>query len=430
MKNLKSHTLSVALYLDTRRVKKNGKFPVKLSVYSQLLNLRKLFPTNYEFTENEFLAVYKNSKVSAKHREMHNELKSFEVDKHNLAKSIVPFSFERFAELQDIGFHDSTDVLIQMSLRHSDALANNKHNSNWQTSKNSIIAYQEHRAKRKIDSLKFAEIDSSWLKGYENYMVGKHKTYTTVAIYLRNLQTIFNEAMSKGVHPLNSSPFGRGKYVIPETTKVNKALSVEQIEKFFILEHLTENEQMSRDYWFFSFLNSGMNLIDISMLENKDLDDGILSFERWKIKNNRRTRISFIRIPLDEFSKTIVEKYHVSGSPFLFPIFENLPTVGGVIQNWSRQHYYRNKDFNKKLNRGLKSISLKLGLTEAITMYWARHTFATVVANGGRSSIVEISQMLGHKNIKTTQGYLGNMDLRAKKEVSNYLLTDIIKFKK
>jgi integrase/recombinase XerD len=422
MQNLKSNTLSVTLYLDTRRVKKNGKFPLKLSIYSQRLNLKKLFPTNYEFTESDFNAIYKNSKVSARYRELSNEIKTLEIEMTNLAKSIIPFSFERFQELQDIGIHDSKDILVQMEMRHKKSIIQNKHSSNWITSRNSFLFYQEFRLKRKVNSLKLSEIDENWLSGYEQYMIKNQKSLTTVAIYLRNLKTIFNAAIKNGIYPANSSPFGRGKYVIAETSKVNKVLTKEQIEKLLNLTGLTALEEQSRDYWLFSFISFGINLIDMALLLQKNLNNDMLTFVRWKTKGTRRTRVTPINIPIKELHKSIINKYHTEGSPYIYPIFDGLKVVDGDPENYSKQHYYRLKDFNKKLNRGLKSISPKLGLTESLTMYWARHSFATWTIMQEGIPVEALSQLLGHKDIKTTQNYIGRIEKDTLNSISERLV--------
>src|SRR5690554_7436944 len=48
----------ISIYLDTRRIKKNGKFPVKLRVATPFLRTKqKLYKTKYEFDKKEFEAI-------------------------------------------------------------------------------------------------------------------------------------------------------------------------------------------------------------------------------------------------------------------------------------------------------------------------------------------------------------------------------------
>jgi site-specific recombinase XerD len=417
MRRLKTNTLSVTLYLDKRREKQNGKFPLKLSIYSQQLNKKKLFRTKYEFTESEFSAVYDNSRVPIQYREKALEIKKLETDMSDLVKSIQPFSFERFEELQDIGIHDSQDIVVQMQLRYEDGLANNKYLNNWKTSKNSLLKYQEYRLNRTVESIKLSEIDSGWLHSYEKYMRNRKRSLATVGVYLRNLRTIFNKAINNGILTADLSPFGRGKYVIAAPERVNKALTMEELRAFIYLDNLTPLEELCRDYWMFSFHCNGMNLVDIAMLEEKDIKNNNLSFIRWKTKGTRRIKQSTIGVTLTDEAQLIIKKYHTNNSPFVLPIFDGLPTVGGDVSNWLKAHSNRKADFNKKLNNGLSSISQKLGFSFKITMYWARHSFATIMTRDGES-VETISALLGHKDIKTTQGYLGRLDIKKQEQVS------------
>ncbi len=42
---------SISIYLDTRRAKSNGKYPVKLRVFTPNPRKQKLYPTIFDFTE-------------------------------------------------------------------------------------------------------------------------------------------------------------------------------------------------------------------------------------------------------------------------------------------------------------------------------------------------------------------------------------------
>ena len=417
MKRLKSNTLSVTLYLDKRRVKQNGKYPVKLSIYSQQVNQKKLFSTEYEFTESEFNAIYINSKVPPNYQKLSNDMHTLKKTMLDLAESIQPFSFERFEEIQDIGIHDSQDIVIQMKLKYEEGLANNKHLNNWNTSKNSLVKFQEFRKNRDVKTIKLSEIDTGWLHAYEKYMLKTGRSLATVGIYLRNLRTIFNKSINDGVLSADLSPFGRGRYVIAEPEKVNKALTTDELKDFYYLDNLSPSESLSRDYWMFSFFCNGMNLIDMAMLEMKDIKANNLSFIRWKTKGTRRMKVSTIGVTLNDEAQAIINKYHTKNSPFVFPIFDDLPIVDGDISNWSKQHSNRKQDFNKKLNNGLGRISKKLDVPFKITMYWARHSFATIMTQNGES-VETISALLGHKDIKTTQGYLGRLSTKKQQQIS------------
>jgi len=61
---------------------------------------------------------------------------------------------------------------------------------------------------------------------------------------------------------------------------------------------------------------------------------------------------------------------------------------------------------NQKLNAYLKEIADLCGITQRLTFHMARHTFATTVTLDNGVPIESVSQMMGHKFIKTTQVYV------------------------
>jgi site-specific recombinase XerD len=73
------------------------------------------------------------------------------------------------------------------------------------------------------------------------------------------------------------------------------------------------------------------------------------------------------------------------------------------------QKYNRVRKLCRQINAELHKIADGLGITEDVTTYVARHSFATVLKKSG-VNIGIISQALGHQDIKTTQVYLAQFD--------------------
>ena len=59
---------------------------------------------------------------------------------------------------------------------------------------------------------------------------------------------------------------------------------------------------------------------------------------------------------------------------------------------------------NAVYNRELKTIGKALGITTPLHSHLARHTFATWMLRNG-AKFENVSKMLGHSNIRTTQRY-------------------------
>ena len=71
------------------------------------------------------------------------------------------------------------------------------------------------------------------------------------------------------------------------------------------------------------------------------------------------------------------------------------------------------------MNRILKKIGLIAGLDKELKLHMARHTFATY-AMTKNVSIETISQMLGHKSIKSTEIYAKVVDTKISDEMDMF----------
>ena len=95
----------------------------------------------------------------------------------------------------------------------------------------------------------------------------------------------------------------------------------------------------------------------------------------------------------------IVERYSSSpNSPYLFSIITS-------STDDSRKQYL---SVLCRINRHLKQIGKELGLHQPLTMYCARHSWASIAhAEGVPLSV--ISEGMGHDSEKTTQIYLASL---------------------
>lgn len=118
--------------------------------------------------------------------------------------------------------------------------------------------------------MKFSEVTKDWLKKYEVAMLEEDKSYTTISMYLRALQSIMNEAKDQGIITTSQYPFGRDRYKIPEGSGRKMALTLSQIKEVLDYPLLSETEKCCRDLWFFSYLTNGINMTDSPDAVNPD----------------------------------------------------------------------------------------------------------------------------------------------------------------
>ena len=106
---------------------------------------------------------------------------------------------------------------------------------------------------------------------------------------------------------------------------------------------------------------------------------------KWVIKDREKTK-SPEQIPLLPIALEIIEKYR--DHPVCIHRNCLLPV-----------------NSNQRYNGYLKEIADICGIKKHLTTHTARHTFATTVALEHDVPLETVSQMLGHKSIRTTQIY-------------------------
>lgn len=117
-----------------------------------------------------------------------------------------------------------------------------------------------------------------------------------------------------------------------------------------------------------------------------------------------------MRIPIKIMS--LIKKYAALNpdkpEEYIFPFYSNTMS--------EKQKLRKRKSINRAIDWSLKDICNNLNI-QPITTYWARHTIATKLYNDGKSPAV-ISRLLGHSSIKTTDTYLGQLNLKTQNDVA------------
>lgn len=408
--------ITVSLYLDKRRIKKNGKFPLKIRVFTPYPRKQKFYPSGYEFTEQEFQSIYETTKPRSQYKETRLELQLLEAKVLEIAKELKPFSFQELERelFNNSGSRDSLiywfDSIIQELEdldRHGSAIAYN-------AAKKSMQKYCLSELRKSFDRLIFRDINPNLLEHYEKFMVNEGKSLTTVGMYLRALRAVFNKAIDHKIIEPEFYPFGKRKYQIPAPKKVKKALTVEQLKTLFECHPNTPEQEKARDYWFFSYACSGMNFKDILLLKNKDLRGDRIVYYRSKTKTTSKADQRSISVYLNDYSKSFIEKYRKPGGSedYLFPVLSK--------DDKPRTIHRKKQNFIRSVNQHLKKLAILNDLPGDISTYWARHTFATNSVRKG-ASMEFIQESLGHGNLKTTQNYFAGFEDDKKREFANQL---------
>ena len=264
------------------------------------------------------------------------------------------------------------------------------------------------RFKKKLE---FHQVTVDLLNQYETCMLNQGKSITTVGIYLTDLRTVFNLAISKGIIPKEKYPFGRRKYIIPRSRSTKKALSPEQLKAAYSYKPICKWEQWAWDIWFFSYLGQGINVTDIAHLTENNIDHNMIRFVRSKTADSSRAKITKVDIPITPEIQSIMDRHSGKSIPYLFPILMDAQSP--------MQKRRSIQQTTKMVNKYFSIIAAKVGISHRVTTYWARHTYATLLKRSNSVSIEFISEALGHTNIQTTRAYLDSFADDFKHEMAN-----------
>lgn len=261
----------------------------------------------------------------------------------------------------------------------------------YRTSETYTATLNSFREFRNGKDLYFEDMDSDLLLSYEYYLKAKSLSPNTVSFYMKRLRAVYNKAVDDGFAE-NKNPFKR---VITSSEKtVKRAIPVKYIRKLkdLDLSH-SVSKSFARDMFLFSFYTRGMSFVDMAYLQKKDLKGKVLTYRRKKTGQ-------LLSVRWEPCMQEIVDRYSSPGmSPYLLAIINNLD---GDIRK-----QYRN--VQSLINRNLKAIGDSINITIPLTMYVARHSWASIARNEGIPVSV-ISEGMGHDSEKTTQIYLASLE--------------------
>jgi integrase len=405
--------IAISLYHDTRRQKKDGTYPVKIRVTFK--RKQRYYKSDYSFSEEDFIVVISQEILRGK---ITKEYKSLREARKKLDAKIVSFqeavdilgnvfSWEMFeAQLQKNGKNvvRSGKVYEYYDNYISELEAYGKEGTA------EVYRYSRDKFQEFRKSLNFDEVTPEFLRHWQSWMIRNGMSKTTISMYVRALRSLYNQAIDKGeANPL-LYPFRKFK---PPAQKNRKtAISLTDMKKFF--EYAEPD-----DYWKavslaifkFSYLTGGMNLTDICHLKHSDIKGDYFVYDRIKTIDTEKESEP-IEVHLLDAAKEIIEKYG-TGIDYVFPFIKKALST--------KEKKARIKQVNKNINKWVQKVAEELEIEDHVTFYSARHSFATVLMKKG-IPVAQISRMLGHADIKTTQDYLASFTREDTKKASQVLL--------
>lgn len=240
------------------------------------------------------------------------------------------------------------------------------------------------------------DIDADFVEAFEAWLLSRGVKRNTSSFYIRILRSVWNKSIDNGILPPTTiDPFKHVYKGVDVTVK--RAISLDGIKKIKSINLKAYPKlDFARDLFMFSFYTRGMSFIDIVCLKKENIHNGVITYQR------RKTGKQII-IKLEKDIDLIIKKYIRSDSDYIFP-----------IATCKADEYTKERNCLEYTNKSLKELSVYCGIDAKLTMYVARHSWASIAHNVANVPLSVISKGMGHSSEKVTQVYLasfGNKDI-------------------
>ena len=265
---------------------------------------------------------------------------------------------------------------------------------------NSFMRFRESK------DISLDDINSDLMMQYESYLRINGISPNSSSFYMRILRAVYNRAVEAGL-TLQRFPFKHVYTGVDKTVKRGVPLKV--IKRIKEMDFsMNPTFDFARDMFLMSFYTRGMSFVDMAYLRKKDLQNGVLSYRRRKTGQQ-------LFIKWEKCMQEIVDKYDTSQSSYLLPIIKPFSEI-----DERKQYIYAAHN----INRCLKIIGKELGLSVSLTLYVARHAWASI-AKSKNVPLSVISEGMGHDSEATTRIYLASLDTMAIDKANSMILKSL-----
>ena len=233
--------------------------------------------------------------------------------------------------------------------------------------------------------VQFGEITYDFLCAFERYLRQRGYHVNTIAKHLKHLKRYVNAAIHKNY--MDERTYAFRTYKIKTAEYRHTHLTPEELER---LERLGRDGKPLRqrkvlDAFLFCCY-AGLRYSDFIRLTPENLIS--MRNEVWLTYRSEKTGIE-VNLPL----------YLLFGGKAL-----------AILEEYRRNlpDFFQLKD-NSNVNKVLRSMAQRAGLSKRISFHTARHTNATLLIYSG-INITTVQKLLGHRSVKTTQIYANIMD--------------------
>ncbi|MBD5278552.1 MAG: site-specific integrase [Bacteroides sp.] len=366
----------------------------------QLLTDYRLFPDEWNESTATVICRLRNerySHLSSLRARIKCDLERFERIIRRLEEEESSYSSERIIE----EFKQSVSN-ISLFNEMEKAIARLTQNGKTRTSQTYATTLRSFRKYRHGSDILLEALTSDIMEEYQAWLKQKGLTQNTISFYIRILRAVYNRALEEELIE-NRHPFRHVYTGVDKTVK--RALPLSDIKRIKQLD-LTDKSDLAyaRDMFLLSFMLRGMSFIDMAYLKKSDLCNGYITYRRKKTQQ-------LLKIAWTPAMQRITDRYPQNKSEYLLPIIRKPDTNERFVF----------KNAGEKINKRLKKIAELAGITIPLSMYVARHSWASIAKAEGIPLSV-ISEGLGHEKESTTRIYLSTLDTSAIDNANDVIL--------
>ncbi|MDE7426788.1 MAG: site-specific integrase [Muribaculaceae bacterium] len=280
-----------------------------------------------------------------------------------------------------------------------------RQNGKIRTSETYTVALKSFRKFRQDEDIMLDSLTAEIMEAYEAWHHHRGVSLNTISFYTRILRAVYNRAVEDKIIE-NRHPFRHVYTGVDKTVK--RALPLSSIKMIRNLDLCSKPDlDYARDIFMMSFMLRGMSFIDMAYLRKSDLTCGYVTYRRRKTGQQ-------LSIRWTNEMQMILDKYPENASDYLLPIIKS--------PGLSERSTYRNAGYN--INHNLKKIAAMVDIHIPLTLYVARHSWASAARAKGIPLSV-ISEGMGHDSETTTQIYLASLDTSVVDHANSLILSSL-----
>ena len=373
--------VKISLRLDKRYRLSDGKYPVKMAVAR---NGKTLYvPVGLTLKEEDWDAKAINHVKNIPQRKSVNAFLNGQLSRAELMVQ----DLQTKGEMKTLSDKELINFLSQERIKeetvkeqffatHASELMQEKRKEN--TVKTYDNAIQRIKKFCDYDSLQVTEINKMWVEDFISYLTKEKLNPNTINLYISKIRSVYKKAEDEGIVTI---PFPRVRIKYQPTRKRN--LTIEQVRTLWKGKY-RKIQQRYIDIFFLMLMMRGINMIDLFGLKADAIKNGRLQYNRSKTGK-------LYDIKIEPEMQEIIERY--KGKEKLLAFFDSKNVDYAYV-------------FSDCLRIVLQNAAKKVGITEKVSAYYSRHTWATLAIELG-ATMEMVSAGLGHSiGADVTQVYV------------------------